>query len=250
MTTLVGLVLLSKDRFEVFNVWLAVIAGRKFNILLFTDEWLIIFSTVIFVWLFKFTAQEKTIVDSWLNESLKKIRSPASFKQTGLNTDLSENQAEAAANIIKVFGGVKPLDEHEILAFRHMIDLEKGPNIFSDNEWKKELTQVSDPRVSNPVDSQQWLVMGLDEVSGIKPLPTGNALDQNIEKLLTEQENLVFNMHDQGDDCEKAAPMPSLKVVYRSKDKSDKSMAPGLIKAWESKSDKIFYEKLIDACDR
>lgn|GEM_PF-990299 len=249
LSTATLVVLVSHGIIEIAEVWQNMISGNVFSTSLYLFEWLFILFIIVLVWLINFNSQEVWLLDNWyascLNLLIKRKNSPH------LNL--------VSSGSIPVFGKVQPLDEQEILAFRQMIEVEKGPSILLNDDWKQELEQAVIERDKNAdmdlkipaKETETWLVMDLEEASGTAIPKNKNPLNQDISKLLNEQEHLVFNMLDiRNQDEEENFIPPSLKVVYRSKENTRPSIAESLKSAWQSKEDIAFYKRLIEACDQ
>ena len=248
LTTATLVVLVSHGTIEIAEVWQNMLSGKVFNASLFISEWLFVLFVILFIWLMNFNSQEVMLVDNryatYLNRFVKRKNS------SHLN--------QVSPGTIPVFGKIQPLDEQEILAFRQMIEIEKGPSILLNDNWKLELDQaisVTGESTDVPLnitsnDTKKWLVMDLEDVAGKEITENKNPLNQDISKLLNEQEHLVFNMLAiRNQDEEEDFIPPSLKVVYRSKQSAILPIAESLKRAWDSKEDKAFYSKLIEACD-
>ena len=249
LSTATLVVLVSHGIIEIAEVWQNMISGNVFSTSLYLFEWLFILFIIVLVWLINFNSQEVRLLDNWyascLNLLIKRKNNPH------LNL--------VSSGSIPVFGKVQPLDEQEILAFRQMIEVENGPSILLNDDWKQELEQAVIERDKNAdmdlkipaKETETWLVMDLEEASGTAIPKNKNPLNQDISMLLTEQEHLVFNMLDiRNQDEEENFIPPSLKVVYRSKENTRPSIAESLKNAWESKENIAFYRKLIEACDQ
>lgn len=249
LTTATLVVLVSHGLIEIVEVWQNMISGTVFNAVLFFTEWLFLLFIILFVWLMNFNTHEVILFDNRFATYLNLLAH-------GKN---KPDQNLIIPGSIPVFGKVQPLDEQEILAFRHMIEIEKGPSILRNDDWKQDFDQAVIETDNNSCmllktpdkDGEILLVMDFEEASRSGITENKNPLNQDISKLLSEQEHLVFNMSDsRNQDEDEIFIQPSLKVVYRSKANDKPSIAESLKNAWESKRDAAFYKKLIEACDQ
>lgn len=249
LTTATLVVLVSHGMIEIIEVWHNMLLGKVFNASLFIGEWVFILFIILFIWLMNFNSQEVILINNRLSTNFKLLMKRKDSPHLNL----------VSPGKVPVFGKIQPLDEHEILAFRQMIEIEKGPSILLNDIWKLELDKAISETVKSTDlpqnipsnETKKWLVMDLEEVAGTEISESKNPLNQDISKLLIEQEHFVFNVLDiQNQNKEENFIPPSLKVVYRSKESSMPPIAESLKRAWESKLDIAFYKKLIEACDK
>lgn len=244
LTTAVLAILLSAHSEEFFGVWAAMLSGREVNLRVFAAEWTVIFLSLLLFWICQFSQAEKTYADMWLGTTF-----PALTRLFRISPRLPATPSST------FLGEIRSLDEGEAAAFRQLISLEKGPALLDEPDWGKQLKLVTEPYPAVDTDPSGWLVMDLDEAA--KEPPAHSPLSRDIDDLIEEQEQQVFGINSLGSresdgeegDFPDLPPPRKLKVVYRSAGKGADKVPDTLKKAWESKNDIVFYQKLTDTID-